>query len=144
MPASNATVAVDSGSGSIVGGDIDGDGDLDILTTGAINNTVGVRLNGGTVLATRAGRPLVGLGAFFPNPAHATVVAQLPVIDGATEATLAFRDALGWMVRTQRVSLSTAGTTAELVLIGLPPGLYQVQVQVQVGEQLLNGRLAVE
>ena len=66
MPASHATVAVGSGSGSIAGGDIDGDGDLDILTTGAINNTVSVRLNGETVLATRTGRPLAGAGRFLP------------------------------------------------------------------------------
>ena len=61
MPASNATVAVGSGSGSIAGGDIDGD--LDILTTGAINNTVSVRLNGaGHPCRTAAG----GAGRFLP------------------------------------------------------------------------------
>lgn len=37
----------------IVAGDLDGDSDLDLVTTGAVANTVSVRLNGGTVLATQ-------------------------------------------------------------------------------------------
>lgn len=142
IPTTNATVAVGSGSATIASGDIDGDGDLDVLTTSALNNTVSIRLNGGTVLAASARRELAGQGAFFPNPARTTVTAQLPAIGGATEATLAFRDALGRVVRTQQLHLNAIGTTAELSLTGLVPGLYQVQIQA--GGQCLNGRLAVE
>lgn len=135
------SVAVGAGAGNIVTGDVDGDGDLDLLTTGAVANTVSVRLNGGTVLATRAGRPAAGL-TFWPNPAHATVLAQLPATPGGGHATLVLRDAVGRLVRTQRLVLPAASAAAELELTGLAPGLYHALVQAE--GQALSGRLVVE
>lgn len=80
--------------------------------------------------------------ALYPNPANRTTTVRLPAVPGATAATLTLRDALGRAVRTQQVSLNTAGATAEIPLGGLAPGLYQVQVQA--GGQQASRALAVE
>ena len=128
-------------AGDIVAGDLDGDGDLDLVTTGAVANTVSVRLNGGTVLATQTSQPATGVSC-WPNPAHAVVTVQLPSTLGAGEPTLLLWDATGRVVRTQQLSRSTSGTTAEVMLTGLTPGFYHMQLRV--GEQALNGRLVVE
>ncbi|MGI4871713.1 MAG: FG-GAP-like repeat-containing protein, partial [Janthinobacterium lividum] len=47
-PATNPSPAVGSGPLSVALGDVDGDGDLDLLTANYLNNTVSVRLNDGT------------------------------------------------------------------------------------------------
>jgi hypothetical protein len=132
-----ASVAVGTGAGTIAAGDLDGDGDLDLVTTGAVANTVSVRLNGGTVLAARTGQPMPGVSC-WPNPAHGVVSVQVP--GTVQESTLVLRDAVGRVVRTQR--LLGASQPAEVELTGLVPGFYHVQVQA--GETAFNGRLVVE
>lgn len=78
----------------------------------------------------------------FPNPAHTNALVQLPVVPGATTATLTLLDALGRAVRTQLVPLKAVGTTAEVPLTGLAPGLYHLRVQA--GGQQASRVLIVE
>lgn len=57
-------VAVGSGPASVAVGDLDGDGDLDLLTANGGSTTVSVRINGGMVLLAAqpsAGRTLFGV-----------------------------------------------------------------------------------
>ncbi|WP_157887045.1 T9SS type A sorting domain-containing protein [Hymenobacter sp. PAMC 26628] len=82
----------------------------------------------GTALATSAPAPRAGMAA-YPNPARARATVQVPAVPGAAQATLALLDARGRVLRTWAVPLPTAGTSAEVALDGLAPGLYQVQVQ---------------
>jgi predicted secreted protein len=78
--------------------------------------------------------------SIFPNPAHALVTVQVPAVPGATQATLTLTDALGRTVRTVR--LPATGTTTEISLTGLVPGLYRVQVQA--GGQQSSRRFTVQ
>ena len=116
-------------------GDMDGDGDLDLVGTNAFTSyataaTLSVRLNGGTSpLATTAGLAPGALTA-SPNPATGRVTLTLP--PAAVSAELL--DGLGHPVR---VVPATAGT-ATLDVAGLPPGLYLLRAAGQVA------RLVVE
>jgi methionine-rich copper-binding protein CopC len=49
-------VGIGSGSAGLVVGDVDGDGDLDLLATTDFNNTVSVRLNGGDATGSNTGQ----------------------------------------------------------------------------------------
>ncbi|MBF9143330.1 T9SS type A sorting domain-containing protein [Hymenobacter properus] len=93
------------------------------------------------LLAAANATPLPGL-SLAPNPAHASTTVRLPAVPGATQATLRLLDALGRTVRTQQLPLSSAGLVAELLLQGLAPGLYHLQVQA--GGQRASRTLAVE
>ncbi|MBF9142655.1 T9SS type A sorting domain-containing protein [Hymenobacter properus] len=77
-----------------------------------------------------------------PNPARATTSVQLPVVPGATSATLMLTDALGRTLRTEAVTLPAAGRRHELNLRNLAPGLYLVQVSA--GNSVGTQRLVVE
>lgn len=78
----------------------------------------------------------------FPNPARAAATVRLPAVPGAAQAMLTLRDALGRVICTQQVALSAIAATAEISVVGLAPGLYQVQVQA--GGQQASRALAVE
>lgn len=86
---------------------------------------------------TEAGAPLAGRPAtrltggvqLYPNPARAMVTVQVPGLADVTGLTLTLRDGLGRAVRTQQHPLPRGGAQATVALMGLPPGLYQVQVQ---------------
>ncbi|MCI1187242.1 T9SS type A sorting domain-containing protein [Hymenobacter sp. DH14] len=113
--------------GDVALGDLDGDGDLDLVTANTANNALGVRLNNGTgPLATGPGR-LAGSGpaalTAAPNPATGRVMLTLP--PAATSAELL--DPLGRVVR--RVP-APAGTST-LDVAGLPSGLYVVRAAGQ-------------
>lgn len=92
-------------------------------------------------LAARSG--LAG-AAFevFPNPARASATVQLGGVPGTTQAVLTLLDGLGRTVRTQQMRLTGAGGTANVLLTGLAPGLYQIRVQA--GGQQGSHSLAVE
>ena len=85
--------------------------------------------------------PLAELSV-YPNPAHIRATVQVPAVAGANTATVTLTDALGVIVFEQPVSLTEAGGTAEVPLLGRPPGLYRVQVQA--GEQRVARTLKVE
>ena len=78
----------------------------------------------------------------YPNPAHATATVHLPALPGNFTAQLRLLDALGRVVRSQRVPLLAFGTTAEMPLLGLAPGCYYLQVQA--GGQQAGRTLVVE
>ena len=78
----------------------------------------------------------------YPNPAHIRATVQVPVVAGATRATVTLLDAQGTVVFEQPVSLTEAGGTAEVPLLGRAPGLYRVQVRA--GEQRVARTLKVE
>ena len=78
----------------------------------------------------------------YPNPAHGNSTLTLPALPGTTTATLTLRDAMGRSLRTITVSLPTAGLRQEMNLMGLPAGIYAVQVQA--GRNTAARRLVVE
>jgi len=85
--------------------------------------------------------PLADL-SIYPNPAHIRTTVQVPAVPDATRATVFLTDAQGVTVFEQPVSLTEAGGTAEVPLLGRPPGLYRVVVQA--GEQRATRSLKVE
>lgn len=93
------------------------------------------------ITATTTARPAINI-SLYPNPARTSVAVQVPAIAGASRATLTLLDALGRPVRTQRLTLPAVGTTTEMPLAGLAPGLYQLRVQA--GSQQVSRALVVE
>ena len=83
--------------------------------------------------------PDIGL---YHNPAHIRATVEMPAVAGATRATVTLVDAQGTVVFEQPVSLTDAGGTAEVPLLGRAPGLYRVQVQA--GDQRVARTLKVE
>lgn len=65
----------------------------------------------------------------YPNPAHIRATVQVPAVPGADTATVTLTDGQGTTVFEQPVSLTAAGGTAEVPLLGRAPGLYRVQVR---------------
>lgn len=80
--------------------------------------------------------------ALYPNPAHAASTLTLPAMPGTATATLTLRDAMGRAIRSLTVTLPTAGLRQEMNLMGLPAGIYAVQVQA--GKNTAARRLVVE
>ncbi|MGY3088288.1 hypothetical protein ACVWYF_001321 [Hymenobacter sp. UYAg731] len=78
----------------------------------------------------------------YPNPAHIRATVQVPAVPGADTATVTLTDGQGTTVFEQPVSLTAAGGTAEVPLLGRAPGLYRVQVRA--GEQRVARTLKVE
>ena len=85
--------------------------------------------------------PLAALSV-YPNPAHIRATVQVPAVPGANTATVTLTDGQGTTVFEQPVSLTEAGGTAEVPLLGRPPGIYRVQVRA--GEQRMARTLKVE
>ena len=98
-------------------------------------------LSENTALATATATPLAAL-RLAPNPAHTATRVQVPPVPGAVQATLTLRDALGRTVLTQQLALAATGTSVEIPVAGLAPGLYRLQVQA--GSQRISRALAVE
>ena len=78
----------------------------------------------------------------YPNPAHIRATVQVPAVPGADTATVTLTDGQGTTVFEQPVSLTVAGGTAEVPLLGRAPGMYRVQVRA--GEQRVARTLKVE
>lgn len=94
-----------------------------------------------TPLQTRNKTSLPGI-ALYPNPTHMSFTIQLPVASGATQAQVTLTDGLGRTVHTQPIRLATEGTTAQVSVAGVAPGLYHVQVQA--GGRSVTRLLVVE
>ncbi|MBB4601163.1 hypothetical protein HNQ93_001476 [Hymenobacter luteus] len=120
-----SATAVGEAPRNLAVGDVDKDGDLDVVTGNSVGNTVSVRLNGGTqVLAAQPGSPASGL-TLFPNPAHraATLTGLRP---GEPVQLL---DALGRQVTT--ATATPAGTARLTWPAGLATGIYVVRAGTQ-------------
>ncbi|GAA3934058.1 T9SS type A sorting domain-containing protein [Hymenobacter algoricola] len=121
-------------TGLYTGGDFTATGD-------ASKSMVRVGFYSSTVLAAAAAQPALAL-SLYPNPAHAAATVRLPALPGTSQATLQLVDALGRVVRTEQVRLAAGGTSAELSLAGVAPGLYRLWVQA--GSRRVSQALAVE
>ena len=129
-PATGVTVG--GVPGPLVLADFDTDGDLDLITlsTSSAAGGLTLRLNGGTVLAARAGaESLAAALRLYPNPvsgASQRVQLQVPGL-GAQAATVLVYNSVGQVVHRQHVSAISAGT-ATLALPSLAAGAYLVRV----------------
>ncbi|UOQ98275.1 Ig-like domain-containing protein [Hymenobacter sp. 5317J-9] len=116
---------------SVVLGDVDGDGDLDLLATNRSTNTVSVRLNGGTGPLATVPAAAATL-ALYPSPAHDWVA-----VAGATpHAVLAVVDTLG-----RPLLLATADATGAAALVlpsGTPAGIYVVRAGTRTAKLLVE------
>ncbi|MEL5993934.1 T9SS type A sorting domain-containing protein [Hymenobacter segetis] len=95
----------------------------------------------GPVAHAQALAPLAEVSV-YPNPAHIRATVQVPAVPGADTATVTLTDGQGTTVFEQPVSLTTAGGTAEVPLLGRVPGLYRVQVRA--GTERVARALTVE
>ncbi|SHI33515.1 Por secretion system C-terminal sorting domain-containing protein [Hymenobacter daecheongensis DSM 21074] len=129
-PATSAEIPVSSNPLALAVGDLDSDGDIDLLAPSQSSYAVSVRLNGGTgPLAVRSGATAEAL-AVYPNPATGQVRLRLP----ATARRAELLNALGQVVCT----VPALAGAATLHVAGLVPGIYLVRSAGQVA------RLVVE
>lgn len=127
-PATNPNPSVgDIRPRSVVLGDLDGDGDLDLLTANlTFPGTVSVRLNQPALtLPVRAGARPQEL-TLFPNPTRGSMT----VLGAPAGAVLEVVNALGQVVL--RTSAEATGTTRLVLPAGLASGRYLVRMGQQV------------
>jgi len=131
-PAINPEPAVGSNPSSVVLGDVDGDGDLDLLAANAGSTTVSVRLNQPTVPLPVRPATLAGALTLFPNPTHGS-----PTLRGAAPGTpVEVVDALGRPVL--RTSADATGTANLVLPAGLARGVYVVRTSQQALRVVLD------
>ena len=92
------------------------------------------------LLATRPGQSAMPAFELFPNPAGETVTLRWLQLAGATPLHVAVRDALGRLVHSQPLRLTSG--EASFSISELPPGLYQVLLRLSDGTQA-TAKLAV-
>ena len=124
MPATGANVSVGSGPYGLTAADVDGDGDLDLLTANVSSNTVSVRLNNGAgVFAPPATGAEVSVGSTPSNGAYDVMTAD---VDGDDD-----------------LDLLTANTTNNSVSVRLNNGTGTFAGAQEVPVGLSANRLAV-
>jgi hypothetical protein len=131
-PVINPEPTVGSFPTSVTVGDVDGDGDLDLLAANAFSETVSVRLNqSATPLPVRPGS-LTNVLALFPNPTNGSLMLRGAVAGAPIEVL----DALG------RLVLRTAADAAGIARLVFPPnltsGIYVVRTGQQAQRVILN------
>ena len=114
---------------SVVVGDLDGDGDLDLLTANlAGNGTVSVRLNQPAVPLPVRAASTVSAPTLFPNPTRGS----LTLLGAAASVPVEVFNALGRLVL--RTSTDATGAARLVLPSGLASGVYVVRT----GEQVLR------
>ncbi|RYY10747.1 MAG: T9SS type A sorting domain-containing protein [Cytophagaceae bacterium] len=108
----------------------------DYTTTPSSTGTtyLDVRLNGGTVLATRTAQPGLPGVEVYPNPAHGQFVVKVSAAlrPAASATPLRLYNAVGQLVLEQPLQLSAAGEVAVSVA-QLPAGIYTVRLALSTG-----------
>jgi hypothetical protein len=139
LPNTYATPSV--AQGPYAGGlaDLNADGKLDVVTANYDSNDLTIFLN-----ATST--PLAGNTAFdlvtpapYPNPAHGSVMIDLPTVAGLTQGSMKLCDALGRVVVSETIPL---GKSHKINLTGVNSGIYLLSIRL--GESIAVRRLAVE
>ncbi|WP_324673667.1 beta strand repeat-containing protein [Hymenobacter sp. GOD-10R] len=131
-------VTVGRGVGSLAFGDLDGDGDVDLVTGNGADGTASVRLNrlyaerSAAVLQTATSASASAL-SLFPNPStgHFTLsyTAAQP-----QPATLTLTDRLGRVVLQQRLSLQAGVNSLPVEAPASAAGLYQLTLRTATGQ----------
>ncbi|MCA8829581.1 FG-GAP-like repeat-containing protein [Hymenobacter pini] len=121
VPKNGADINVGRQPSDALLGDVDNDGDLDLVVPNAAEISVSVRLNDrftGSVLPVKPSVPVATESRLrlYPNPASAHEQVQ---VEGAASATLQLLDLTGRLIRTQpaRQALRTQGLTPGIYLV---------------------------
>ena len=112
-----------------------------LATATAGTGRFSVVLRPATTLATRIELDAASVN-LYPNPAHSSFTVQLPPLAGQREVRASLVNALGQVVLSRTIALTTAGATAEFTTQGLAAGVYVLRLQAD--NQLLTKRVVLE
>ncbi|GAB3590039.1 hypothetical protein GCM10027345_44490 [Hymenobacter daeguensis] len=132
-------VQVGGGPGSILTGDLDADGDIDLVTPNQPGNTVSVRLNAASSPLAAAGAAAAPAFVLYPNPADRATAVQIRIAGAAGLVPATIYNALGQAVGAATLTGGAGQPGSSLPTRGLPAGIYTVRLQI--GPQCINKRL---
>lgn len=130
-------VSVGSGVGSIAFGDLDDDGDVDLITGNGAAGTASVRLNQlppearRAVLQTAVGASPPALSV-YPNPSSGRFTLSCTATQ-TQAATLLLTDQLGRVVQQQAVTMQAGANTFAVEAAAAAAGLYQLTLRTADG-----------
>jgi hypothetical protein len=136
---SGTTIAVGYSPASVALGDIDGDGDLDLLTTNQSSNTVSVRLNGGDATGSASGVFAAPAPVNLPEVAVGSRPSQLVLADVDADGDL---DVLTANYYSNTVSVRL-NQTALPAITGFTPALGPIGSSITINGMGLQGASAV-
>ncbi|WP_324678543.1 FG-GAP-like repeat-containing protein [Hymenobacter sp. GOD-10R] len=130
-------LVVGRGVGSVAAGDLDGDGDLDIISGNGADGTASVRINrlpsegGAAVLRTATSASPSAL-SLYPNPSTGRFTLSYMATQ-TQAATLTLTDRLGRVVQQQRLTLQVGENTVLLEAPASAAGFYQLTLRTTDG-----------